>query len=150
MIKLQTQFDLNRVTVRSGTVRFAANWAIIGLWLWLYRPIFDYLVIIFYREEFRTNQIVLIGVIGLIICQVRQGFIRLRFDAAPHFYLPTLGLALGGSLLYLLVERFLDVNTISASLFGLASYGLLGLWLQPYRWRQGLPASGSQTIRSTL
>jgi exosortase O len=141
MIKLQTQFGLNRVTVRSGTLRLAANWAIIGLWLWLYRPIFDYLAIIFYREEFRTNQIVLIGVIGLIIFQVRQGFIRPRFDAAPHFYLPALSLALGGSLLYLLVERFLDVNTISASLFGLASYGLLGLWLQPYRWRRGLPAA---------
>jgi exosortase O len=49
-------------------------------------------------------------------------------------------LTLGSSALYLAVERFLDINTLSASLFGLASYGLLGLWLLPLRWRQGLPA----------
>ncbi|MCA9969953.1 MAG: exosortase O, partial [Anaerolineales bacterium] len=38
-------------------------------------------------------------------------------------------------------ERFVDVHTVAASLFGLASYGLLGLWLAPARWRQGLPAA---------
>jgi exosortase O len=52
-----------------------------------------------------------------------------------------LGLALSGSILYLICERFLDVNTLSATLFGLASYGLLGLWLWPLSWRQGLPAA---------
>ena len=35
----------------------------------------------------------------------------------------------------------MDINTLSASLFGLAFYGLLGLWLEPRRWRQGLPAA---------
>jgi exosortase O len=52
-----------------------------------------------------------------------------------------LALALGGSALYLAVERFLDINTLSASLFGLASYGLLGLWMDPRGWRRGLPAA---------
>ena len=118
-----------------------ANGAIIGLWLWLYRPVFDYLAIIFSQEDFRTNQLVLAGVVGLIIFQMRRGFIRPRLEAGPHFYPPALILVLGGSILYLLVERYLDVNTISASLFGLASYGLLGLWLDPRRWRQGLPAA---------
>jgi exosortase/archaeosortase family protein len=51
-----------------------------------------------------------------------------------------LSLALGGSVLFLLVERFLDINMLAACLFALASYGLLGLWLSPARWRQGLPA----------
>jgi exosortase O len=35
----------------------------------------------------------------------------------------------------------MDINTFSASLFGLASYGLLGLWMEPQRWKQGLPAA---------
>lgn len=117
------------------------NLTIAGLWLWLYWPLFDYFAIIFTREDFRTNQLVLIGVVLLIAYQVRQGSLRPRFAAAPHLYRPALILALGGSLLFVLVERFLDVNTLSASLFGLAGYGLLGLWLPARRWRQGLPAA---------
>jgi exosortase/archaeosortase family protein len=121
--------------------RVATNVAIIGLWLWLYRPVFDYLAIIFSREDFRTNQLVLVGVILLLATQVRKGRLRPRLDAAPHLFYPALVLFIGGSTLYLAVERFLDINTLSASLFGLASYGLLGLWMEPRRWRRGLPAA---------
>jgi exosortase O len=56
-------------------------------------------------------------------------------------YLPALVLILGGSTLFLVSERYLDINTLSASMFGLASYGLLGLWISPQRWLQGLPAA---------
>jgi exosortase O len=118
-----------------------ANLAILGLWLWLFRPVFGYLAIIFSREDFRTNQVLLAGVILLMASQVRQGRLRLRIDSAPQVYYPALALALGGSALYLAVERFLDINTLSASLFGLASYGLLGLWMDPRSWRRGLPAA---------
>jgi exosortase O len=121
--------------------RVAANAVIIGLWLWLYRPVFDYLAIIFSREDFRTNQLVLIGIILLIASQIRRGHLRPQIDAPPQLHYPALILALGGSALYLAVERFLDVNTLSASLFGLATYGLLGLWMQPGHWRRGLPAA---------
>ncbi len=141
MIKPQTQSGLNWAAARPNLGRITANAAIIAVWLWLYRPLFDYLTVIFSREDFRINQLVLIGVIGLIVFQMRRGFMRPRLQAAPQLYPPALMLALGGSVLYLLVERFLDVNTISATLFGLASYGLVGLWLQPVRWRQGLPAA---------
>jgi exosortase O len=118
-----------------------ANLAILGLWLWLFRPVFGYLAIIFSREDFRTNQVLLAGVILLIASQVRQGRLRLRIDSAPQVTYPALAMALGGSALYLAVERFLDINTLSASLFGLASYGLLGLWMDPRGWRRGLPAA---------
>jgi exosortase O len=118
-----------------------ANAVIIGLWLWLFRPVFGYLAIIFSREDFRTNQLLLIGVILLIAAQVRKGRLRPRLDAAPHPYYPALVLVIGSSALYLVVERFLDINTLSASLFGLGSYGLLGLWMEPRRWRKGLPAA---------
>jgi exosortase O len=121
-------------------LQVAGNAAVLALWLWLYRPVFDYLAIIFSREDFRTNQILLLGVLFLIAVQVRKGGLRLRLDAAPRLALLPLALALSGSILYLLVERFLDINTISATLFGLASYGLLGLWLEPGRWRRGIPA----------
>jgi exosortase O len=48
---------------------------------------------------------------------------------------------IGSSVAFILAERLVDINTLSASLFGLAFYGLLGLWLEPRRWRQGLPAA---------
>jgi exosortase/archaeosortase family protein len=121
--------------------RVGANSVIVGLWLWLFRPVFDYLAIIFSREDFRTNQLLLIGVILLIVAQVRKGRLRPRPDAAPHLFYPAVILVIGGSALYLAVERFLDINTLSASLFGLAGYGLLGLWMEPRRWQQGLPAA---------
>jgi exosortase O len=143
---MSTNNALTRATAHHATswpraARVAGNAIIIGLWLWLYRPVFDYLAIIFSREDFRTNQLVLVGVLALIGVQARKGQLRPQLDAAPRLSLPALILALGGSALYLVVERFLDVNTASASLFGLASYGLLGLWMEPRRWRQGLPAA---------
>ncbi len=116
------------------------NTAVLGLWLWLYRPVFDYLAIIFSREDFRTNQILLLGVLFLIANQIRKGDWQLQPSSPPRLAILPLALALGSSTLYLIVERILDVNTISASLFGLASYGLLGLWLEPERWRRGIPA----------
>jgi len=143
-------------TAANRAVRIVANVGVAGLWLWLYRPVFDYLAIIFAREDFRTNQIVLIGVAVLIAVRVHReykhtsrarggcvlpGRVRPRLDAPPQLFIPALAFVLGGSALYLLVERFLDINTISASLFGLASYGLLGLWVEPARWREGLPAA---------
>jgi exosortase O len=116
-----------------------------GLWLWLYRAVYGYLGTIFTREEFRTNQVVLVGVLALLVSQARKnrpapGLLS-GLNAYPQLHPPALALALVGSALYLLVERFLDVNTFSATLFGLASYGMLGLWMQPARWRQGLPAA---------
>jgi exosortase O len=125
-------------------LHWGANALIAGLWLWLYRPVFDYLAVIFSREDFRANQVALAGVlvlIGIRAAQARKSRPRLRLDAAPQLSVPALSLALGGSALYLVVERFLDINTLSASLFGLATYGLLGLWMEPRRWRQGLLAA---------
>lgn len=120
--------------------KIATNLALAIFWIWLYWPVFQYLGIIFSREEFRTNQILLVGVAGLVVFQARRLNIRPRPDATPQLYLPALGLVIGASLAYLLSEKFLDINTLAALLFGLASYGLLGLWISPARWRQGFPA----------
>ena len=118
-----------------------ANALILLLWAWYYRPIYPYLGVIFTRQEFRLNQIVLILVLAVILYQMRRQRFRPSPFAPPQLYLPALLLALGASLGFLLAERFLDINTLSASLFGLAGYGLIGLWLNPLRWRRGLPAA---------
>jgi exosortase O len=141
LTNLRTQSFIDDEVPLPRLARLLANVSIISLWIWLYRPLFDYLTVIFTRDDFRTNQIVLAGVVVLIVVRLRKEISRPRFDALPQLYLPALAFALGGSLLYLACERFLDINTVSASLFGLASYGLLGLWMKPQRWRQGLPAA---------
>jgi len=125
----------NHTTQPARMVRIAANLLLFALWLWLYWPVMDYLSLIFSREDFRTNQLVLLGVLSLIAVQVRQGGIRPRLDELPRLSWAALVVALAGSVTYLLSERFLDVNTLAASCFGLASYGLLGLWMEPRRWR---------------
>jgi exosortase O len=114
---------------------------IIALWLWLYRAMFDYLGVVVVREDFRTNQLVLLGVGALMVYQIRSHNWQLHAHVTPRFYPLPLALALAGSIAYLIVERWLDINTLSAILFGLASYGLVGLWLTPASWRQGLPAA---------
>lgn len=129
------------VLVRRRPGQLTANLVLIGLWLFLFRPIYPYIGTIFTRQEFRLNQFALLGVIGLLIYQVRKNGLGLRLGAAPALHAPALAMLLGSSAAFILAERLVDINTLSASLFGLAFYGLLGLWLEPRRWRQGLPAA---------
>ena len=126
---------------QANWLQLGANVALAGVWLVLYRPVFDYLATVFTREDFRTNQLVLIGILVLIALQMRGSAVRPRLDAAPQLRWPAFLLALGASAGFVAAERFLDVNSLSATLFGLATYGLLGLWMQPARWRSGLPAA---------
>ena len=121
--------------------QIAANLLVFGLWLWLFRPVYPYLATIFTRQEFRTNQIILIAALGLVIFQVRKGNLRIRPNALPSPYLPTLLLAVCSAAAFIAAERWLDINTLSATLFGLATYGLIGLWMRPVIWRRGLPAA---------
>lgn len=119
---------------------FATNGVILLLWLWLYSALFPYLKIIFSAENFRTNQVLLVAIIALIFMRVRSEGVQLRLSRPPQPVWLPLTLALTGSLAYLLTERYLDVNTLATSLAGMASYGLLGLWMPARRWREGLPA----------
>ena len=121
--------------------RVAINLSLIALWIWLYWAVFGYFSVIFSSEEFRTNQIVLAIVLILVFIQFRKERWQPRLDILPQIFWPGLALVLIGSISYLLAERFLDINTLSASLFGLATYGLIGLWMSPRRWLAGLPAA---------
>ncbi len=118
-----------------------ANLALLFIWFWLFRPVYPYLSIIFTREEFRTNQIVLLAVIVIIAMQIRKGDLKPQFNLLPQYNSLALVLILLASGFFLISERFLDINTLSASMFGLASYGMLGLWMEDQRWRRGMPAA---------
>jgi exosortase O len=120
---------------------FLVNLALCALFLFLFRPVYPYLEIIFSRQEFRLNQLALAGVIGLLVYQIRHAGLKFHFGSPPALHPLALSMLLGSSALFILAERLVDINTLSASLFGLALYGLLGLWLDPGRWRHGLPAA---------
>ncbi|OGO37480.1 MAG: exosortase O [Chloroflexi bacterium RBG_16_57_11] len=129
------------VVFRRRPGQLTANLALIGLWLFLFRPIYPYIGTIFTRQEFRLNQFALVGVIGLLIYQARKNGLGLHFRSAPALHSAALMMLVGSSAAFILAERVVDINTLSASLLGLAFYGLLGLWLEPRRWKQGLPAA---------
>ncbi|MGB2773546.1 MAG: archaeosortase/exosortase family protein, partial [Anaerolineae bacterium] len=122
-------------------LQVGAQLALAGLWLALFRPVGDYLLMILSHEHYHTNQIMLIGILVLAVQQMVGRPLRLRLDAPPRLHWPPLLLALGASLGFLIVERFLDVNSFSAVLAGLATYGLLGLWMPLPAWRRSLPVA---------
>ncbi|TAH52070.1 MAG: exosortase O [Chloroflexota bacterium] len=127
--------------LRAHAPQIVWNGLLLALWLGLYRAMFDYLGIIALREDFRTNQLVLLAIIALIGWQIHTKNFQLEFHLKPRPYPLPLTLALGGSMLYLIAARALDINTLSATLFGIASYGFIGLWMAPRSWRAGLPAA---------
>jgi len=116
-------------------------------WLWLYSPVLGYLQVIFQREDFRTNQIMLLLLVGVLAMQVWDARKQSSADTLPPFQtLPQknrlpLFLLFGGSIFFLIAERWLNVNMLSATLCFLSGYGLLGLWMRPTAWRNGLPAA---------
>jgi len=131
-----------KITANSFDSRtLIGNILILVAWGWLFYPLVEYLTVIFSREDFRTNQILLVGIVVMLIVQMQKGNLQPRLDAPPQFRLRPFLLLTLSAITYLLTERFLDVNTLSASLFGLATYGLLGLWLPPQQWRNGFPAA---------
>ena len=141
MLKILSPFfhKSGSVLVRGRVL--AVNLVLLGLWVWLFHPVYPYLRTIFTRQEFRTNQIVLLAVLALIVVQARRGSFGLQLGQRPQLHFPGLALALLSAAGFVASESLLDINTLSATLFGLASYGLLGLWIEPPRWRQGLPAA---------
>ncbi|MEM8860126.1 MAG: archaeosortase/exosortase family protein, partial [Chloroflexota bacterium] len=114
----------------------------ISVWLWLYAPTLRYLQNVFSIEDFRTNQVLLIGIVGLIMYRTAE---RWQTGQAISVHLSTnwrpFTLVVLCTLAWLAAERRLGLNTVSATLFGLGSYGLIGLFMRPDRWRRGFPAA---------
>ena len=117
------------------------NLLIWAAWLWLFRPIFPYLSHIFTEDDFRTNQLLLVLLFGLVAHRLYESGTNLQLSTPLVVRPLPLWLTFGGAIGFLLNERFLDVNTVSASLFALGSYGVVGLWLPSRRWRRGLPVA---------
>jgi len=99
--------------------QICANAAILASWLWLFRAVYPYLGTIFTRQEFRTNQVVLLAALALIIMQVRRGDLRLQPASRPRPYMPALAMALGGAARFILTDHNMDNNKLSTTLIRL-------------------------------
>ncbi|HSH02991.1 MAG TPA: exosortase O [Anaerolineae bacterium] len=119
--------------------QLAWNGLLILAWLWLFTPLFPYVQMIFSRQDFRTNQFVLIAIGVMLLRRWQRTKQPLRWDATWQWRPWPLTLLIGGAALFWLCERWLDINVLSATLAVISAYGLLGLWLPPARWRAGLP-----------
>ncbi len=133
-----SRFSALRQFASLGTL---VNLVLVGAWLYLFQPIFPYLKIIATRHDFRTNQIVLVGVVALLIIRTLDSGQRPDLSIFPQLVTLPLVLIMSSIVGFLLSERLLDVHTISATFFGIGTYGLFGLWLLPHRWKAGLPAA---------
>jgi exosortase O len=127
---------MKRLTNEQGQ-RFA-NILLLGAWVALYQPAIVWLADVFARPELRLNQLMIGGVLLMVGAEIRGGRLRPSLSAPIREEPLPLAIALCGSLAFLAAERLADFNILSALAFGCATYGLLGLWMSPPRWRSGL------------
>ncbi len=134
-----------QITPGSKTVQnacaFGLNATLVLVWAWLFRPIFPYFRMIATRQDFRSNQIVIVLLLALIIYKAHDEQWRIDLSRIATLRIVPLLLCLTAAIGYVISERFLDINTISAILFVLSSYGLSGLFLKRETWLKGLPVA---------
>jgi len=124
---------------------WAVSLLLLVAWVWLYAPVWEDLGAVFDRQEFGANQLALLGALALAAMRLHTLHLPQHLDmmtaatVGPQLFWPGLLMMSGGSLLYALAQHCGYQQGFSASLFGLASYGLAGLWMRPQRWWQGLP-----------
>lgn len=125
--------------VESRAPQLILNGLLWALWLWLFRPIFPYLATIFTRYDFRSNQIALMILVAVFAYKAYEEGLRIDFGRPAQIRPMPLALMLTTASAFVGFERFLDINNLSAALFVAATYGLVGLYVHPQSWRNGLP-----------
>lgn len=117
------------------------NGLLLVLWCWLFRPLYPYLTLILTGQFFRTTQLIFLLLAALVFYQIKQGTLRLALFQPPRLAHLPLAMSIGSALCYVVAARLLDMNIVASTLFFSGSYGLLGLWIDGHRWRQGLPVA---------
>jgi exosortase O len=120
----------------------AATLALGATWLWLFAPTLKWLAGLAH-EEYRLSLALLIAAGAAFALRARSA-IRdgaLRGAWSPLFRPLPIALTAFAALSYLAVERWLDVDILSAALFALGTYGLLGLFVPDAAWRRAGPAA---------
>ncbi len=140
---LPRTLPLNAARSSAIALRMGLTGLAVLAWLWLVRDLWPHLNIIATREDFRSNQLLLIGVVGMLILRMRKTQIsgRARLAAEQQVSVLAFMLVIAGVLGYVVLKRVLDINTPAAICAGLVVYGLLGFSMRAGNWLRGLPAA---------
>ncbi len=116
------------------------------LWLLLFRDALAHLARIYLRADMSVSAVTLLALALLAMRRAWQGSggrlagrLRAALLRGPAWRpMPLLVTALA-TLSYLVAVAVLDVHVLQDALFGLASFGLVGLWMAPRAWRRAWP-----------
>ncbi len=111
--------------------------AIAGLWLLLFWPSLSWLSDMFGRADTQLNRALLFGILACLAYRFKERPLPplgLRFTAGPVLLL------LAGIVSYLLFERHAGIHILSCIAFGVATFGLAGLYLPVSTWMRSAPA----------
>jgi exosortase O len=121
-----------------GNLLILAIW---GAWLWLFGPTLRWLAhVSTAHAHYRVGLALSGGLAALLIFGAwrarRAGSLLRRAPAPRPAPLALLG---GAAVLYVIQGHLIRIHSLGALLMGLATYGLIGLWLRPAAFRRGLP-----------
>ncbi len=133
------RIDAASIVVAACNLLFAAGWAR------LHGPVLRWLWRTFTGEGYRLNLGLLLAAVVLLgqgaLRDLRGASMRGLLARRPALRIAPLALATASATGYLLVERLLDIDILSAALFGLGTWGAIGLYVSPARFRRGLVAA---------
>jgi exosortase O len=125
-------------TRRPAVAVAAGNAALLGAWLWLHAPVLRWLGGSLVQSDHRLNGLLVAGILAAAAARgARRLSAAVATPAQPS--VPALVLAVGSVLADRTVARPLDIDLLSASLFGLGTWGLAGLYLPRPAWLRALP-----------
>lgn len=87
------------------------------------------------------NLIIISVVATVLLVQAIHHRRKLSLSSIPILYPAPLALIFGSAIISISVQWLLDIPQIAVSLFAIATYGLIGLFISPLVWRKGLPAA---------
>ncbi|MCK6552453.1 archaeosortase/exosortase family protein [Myxococcota bacterium] len=129
---------------RAELVGAIAGVALGGAWLAVSAPVIRWIGATLSAEAFRLNLALFIGVSVLLARRVGQGALRrawARVARGPVLRAGPVAVIVGAALGIVVFERVVDVHLASAVLFGIGTWGLLGVFSAPTAWRAALVPS---------
>lgn len=121
------------------------SWATLGgscllVLSWLYLNLSSLQWLVQTLSEAAPFTLILVALAGLVlIIQGVRYFEKLSFSAVPVLHPLPLIVMMGSAIASIAIPHFLNIEQLPLLLFILGTYGLLGLFSHPERWRKGLP-----------
>lgn len=130
LIRVEANQNVNWATI-------AGSCLLVLSWLYLNLPSLQWLVKTLSEAASFNLILVALGGLLLIIQGVRY-FKKLSFSAVPVLHTLPLIVMMGSAIGAIAIPHFLEIEQLPVLLFILGTYGLLGLFSNPDRWRKGL------------